>query len=190
MADRPLDRFERIEVTSRAQWRDWLTAHHPQTDSVWVVTYKKGAAQPRVPYDDLVEEALAFGWVDSLIKRIDADRHLLKFTPRKPTSKWSDSNRKRWAELAAAGLLTPAGKAAAPTANRYAPKPRIPELPAYIAKALRANRRAWAFFQELSPTNRRQYVVWIHIAKREETRARRLAESIELLAAGKQLGLR
>ena len=150
-----------------------------------------GAKLPEEPGRNARNDVAAMDRIlDKLIKRIDADRHLLKFTPRKPTSKWSDSNRKRWAELAAAGLLTPAGKAAAPTANRYAPKPRIPELPAYIAKALRANRRAWAFFQELSPTNRRQYVVWIHIAKREETRARRLAESIELLAAGKQLGLR
>ena len=137
-----------------------------------------------------IREALCFAWVDSLIKRLDADRYLFKFTPRKPTSKWSASNRKRWAELKSAGLLTPAGEAAAPTANRYAPKPTIPELPAYIAKALKAKRGAWDFFQKLSPTNRRQYVVWIHLAKREETRARRLAESIRLLAAGKQLGLR
>ena len=182
--------LETLEVRKRQQWRTWLRKNGASSPGVWVVFYKKHARVKSLAYEDAVREALCFGWVDSLIKRIDADRHLLKFTPRKPTSKWSDSNRKRWAELAAAGLLTPAGKAAAPTANRYAPKPRIPELPAYIAKALRANRRAWAFFQELSPTNRRQYVVWIHIAKREETRARRLAESIELLAAGKQLGLR
>src|SRR5207245_8613613 len=108
-----------------------------------------------------------------------------KVTPRQPTSKWSDANRKRWAELEAAGLLTSAGLAAAPTDNSYAPKPVIPALPVYIAKALKANVKAWEFFRELAPTYRRDFVVWIHIAKRPETRDRRIRESIRLLAAGK-----
>ena len=182
--------LERLEFRSRRQWRTWLGKNASSSPGVWLVFYKKHARTKCLEYEDSVREALCFGWVDSLIKRLDADRFLFKFTPRKPTSKWSDSNRKRWAELEAAGLLTPAGQAAAPTTNRYAAKPTIPELPAYIAKALETNRRAWDFFQKLAPTNRRRYVVWIHIAKREETRQRRLAESIELLAAGKQLGLR
>jgi uncharacterized protein YdeI (YjbR/CyaY-like superfamily) len=76
------------------------------------------------------------------------------------------------------------------TANRYAPRPRIPTLPAYIATGLKANQKAWAFFQALSPTNRRDYVVWIHSAKRPETREKRLRESVTLLANGKRLGLK
>lgn len=102
----------------------------------------------------------------------------------------ADINRKRWAELEAAGLLTPAGIAAAPTDNAYAPRPVIPDLPNYIARALRASPRAWKFFRELAPTYRRDFVVWIHLAKRPETRARRIRESISLLAAGKKLGLK
>lgn len=132
----------------------------------------------------------SFGWIDSLVKRLDDDRYALKFTPRKPTSKWSDLNRKRWAELKASGLLAEAGQAAAPTDNTYAPKPTIPKLPAYIAKAFKANQKAWSFFQQLSPTDRRQFVVWIYIAKRPETREKRIHESIALLAAGKKLGLK
>ena len=91
---------------------------------------------------------------------------------------------------AAAGRLTAAGRAAAPTDRRYAPKPAIPELPRYVVNALKTNPKAWAFFQHLAPSYRRHFVVWIHIAKRPETRARRLREAIELLAAGKKLGLK
>ena len=140
--------------------------------------------------EDLACEALCFGWVDSLIKRLDDDRFAIKVTPRKPTSKWSDINRRRWKALKAAGLLAPAGVAAAPTANRYAAHPPIPELPAYVAKAIKTNATAWKFFQQLGRTYRRDFVVWIHIAKRPETREKRIRESIALLAAGKKLGLK
>jgi uncharacterized protein YdeI (YjbR/CyaY-like superfamily) len=154
------------------------------------VFFKAHTGEERIAYEDMIREALCFGWIDSLIKRLDDDRYALKVTPRKPTSKWSDINRKRWAELKAAGLLTPAGLAAAPSTNTYAPRPVIPELPGYIAKALKSNARAWKFFRELAPTYRRNYVVWIHMARQPETRAKRIRESIALLAAGKKLGLK
>ena len=152
--------------------------------------YKRHTGVKSIPYEDAVLEALCFGWIDSLIKRLDDDRYALKVTPRRTTSKWSDINRRRWAELKAAGLLTSAGLAAAPTSNTYAPRPVVPKLPAYIAKALKRNPKAWKFFRELAPTDRRQFVVWIHIAKRTETRENRIRESIRLLAAGKKLGLK
>jgi uncharacterized protein YdeI (YjbR/CyaY-like superfamily) len=154
------------------------------------VFFKAHTGVKSIPYEEMVREALCFGWIDSLVKRLDDDRFAIKVTPRKTTSKWSDINRKRWAELKAAGQLTPAGLAAAPTSNTYAPRPVIPILPGYIAKALKTNSSAWKFFQELAPTYRRDFVVWIHIAKRPETRARRIRESITLLAAGKKLGLK
>jgi uncharacterized protein YdeI (YjbR/CyaY-like superfamily) len=112
-----------------------------------------------MPYEEVVREALCFGWVDSLVKRLDNNRYAIKVTPRKPTSKWSDINRRRWKELQTAGLLAPAGLAAAPTANRYAAHPPIPELPAYVAKAIKTNGKAWEFFQELARTYRRDFVV-------------------------------
>jgi uncharacterized protein YdeI (YjbR/CyaY-like superfamily) len=154
------------------------------------VFYKTHTRVKSMPYEDSVREALCFGWIDSLIKRLDDDRYARKFTPRQPTSKWSDSNRKRWAELEAAGLLTPAALATAPTGNAYAPRPAIPDLPPYIASALKSNPKAWGFFQELAPTYRRHFVAWIHLAKRPETREMRIRESITLLAAGKKLGLK
>ena len=143
-----------------------------------------------MPLEDAACEALCFGWIDSLIKRLDDDRYAVKVTPRRPSSKWSDVNRRRWKELKAAGLLTAAGLAAAPTGNSYKPRPVIPELPDYIAKAIQANAATWKFFRELSPRNRRNFVVWIHTAKRADTRQRRIRESLALLAAGKPLGLK
>jgi uncharacterized protein YdeI (YjbR/CyaY-like superfamily) len=179
-----------LPARSRRQWRAWLAKHHKSSPGIWLVRHKHHTGGKSMPYEDLVREALCFGWVDSLIKRLDDDRYAIKVTPRKPTSKWSDINRKRWVELKAAGLLTSAGLAAAPTNNTYAPRPIIPDLPAYIAKALKAHSKAWEFFRELPPTYRRHFVVWIHIAKRPETRERRIRESIALLAAGKRLGLK
>ena len=143
-----------------------------------------------MPLEDAAREALCFGWIDSLIKRLDDDRYAVKVTPRRPTSKWSDINRRRWQELKAAGLLTSAGLAAAPTENTYGPRPVIPELPNYIARAFQANATTWKSFRELSPRNRRDFVVWIHTAKRPDTRERRIRESLALLAAGKKLGLK
>ena len=179
-----------LRVRSRSQWRAWLEKHHTSSPGVWFVFYKAHTGVKSVPYEDTVREALCFGWIDSLVKRLDDDRYALKVTPRRPTSKWSDLNRKRWAELKAAGLLAPAGLAAAPTDNSYAPRQVVPDLPAYIVKALKTNVKAWQFFRKLAPTYRRNFVVWIHPAKRPETRERRIRESIRLLAAGKKLGLK
>jgi len=179
-----------LQVRNRRQWRTWLAKHHTSSPGVWLVFYKAHTGVKSIRYEDTVREALCFGWIDSLVKRLDDDRYALKVTPRQLTSKWSDINRKRWTELKAAGLLTRAGVAAAPTSSTYAPRSVIPVLPAYIAKALKAHPGAWKSFQQLAPSHRRHYVVWIHMAKLAETRDRRIRESIALLAAGKKLGLK
>jgi uncharacterized protein YdeI (YjbR/CyaY-like superfamily) len=179
-----------LETRNRQEWRTWLGTHHTTSPGVWLVFYKDHTGVKSTSYEDSVCEALCFGWIDSLIKRLDDDRYTRKFTPRNPTSKWSDSNRKRWVELKAAGLLTAAGLAGAPTSNTYAPRQAIPALPSYIAKALKANPKAWSFFQKLAPTHRHNFAGWIHSAKRPETREKRIRESIALLAAGKKLGLK
>ena len=179
-----------LEVRNRREWRAWLKQHHASSAGVWLVFHKNHTGVKSMRYEDTVREALCFGWIDSLIKRLDEDRYALKVTPRKQASKWSALNRRRWQELKAADLLTPAGLAAAPTDNTYAPRPVIPTLPGYIAKALRANANAWAFFRKLPSRERRNVVVWIHTAKQQETRERRIRESIDLLAAGKRLGLK
>jgi uncharacterized protein YdeI (YjbR/CyaY-like superfamily) len=178
------------DLRTRADWRRWLAAHHASSPGIWLLRHKQHSGVASMPYEDVVCEALCFGWVDSLVKRVDDDRYAIKITPRKPTSRWSDINRKRWKRLEAEGLLAAAGLAAAPTDKHYVPRQSIPELPAYIARALKANLEAWRHFQALAPTYRRDFVVWIHTAKRPETRERRIRESIALLAAGKKLGLK
>jgi uncharacterized protein YdeI (YjbR/CyaY-like superfamily) len=179
-----------LDIRTRKEWRSWLAKHHASSPGVWLVFHKTHTGVKSMAYEDFVREALCFGWIDSLVKRLDANRYAIKCTPRQPTSKWSPINRHRWRELKEAGLLMPAGLGSQPTGNSYAAKPKIPELPAYLVKALKAEPKAWAFFQALAPTYRRHFVVWIHIAKRAETREKRIAESIALLAEGKKLGLK
>lgn len=179
-----------LDVRTRAQWRAWLAKHHQSSRGVWFVFHKVHTGVKTLPHWDFVREALCFGWIDSLVKRLDDDRFAFKVTPRKPTSRWSDINRRRWTELKRAGLLAPAGLAAAPTENRYAPKPSIPELPSYIRQAIKSHPDAWTSFQELPRGERRNFVVWIHMVQRPETRARRIRESIARLAAGRRLGLK
>ncbi len=134
---------------------------------------------------------MCFGWVDSLVKRLDDDRYARKFTPRQPHSRWSDANRRRYADLEARGLLAPAGLARPPT-NRSgdAPRPDADRVPAYIEQRIKRNARAWRNFEQLAPSYRRAYVGWIDSAKRESTRDKRLREAVQLLAAGKKLGLK
>jgi uncharacterized protein YdeI (YjbR/CyaY-like superfamily) len=177
-----------LEVRNRQEWRKWLGKHHGSSPGVWLVSHKRHTGVKSIPYEESVREALCFGWIDSLARRLDGDRYVLKFTPRKPGSQWSDINRKRWAELRAAGLLASAGVAAAPTDRRYLPPPA--ELPVYIAEALQANQKAWNFFEKLAPSYRRHFVGWIHSARQAETRERRIRESIALLTAGQKLGLK
>jgi uncharacterized protein YdeI (YjbR/CyaY-like superfamily) len=179
-----------LDVQTRGDWRRWLAKHHSSSSGVWVLRHKQHTGVKSMSYEDLVCEALCFGWVDSLVKRLDDNCYAIKVTPRQPRSKWSDLNRKRWKELKTAGRLAAPGLAAAPTDNTYAPKQSIPELPAYVAKAIKANPDAWRFFQTLSQRSRRDFVVWIHTAKRPETRVKRIRESIALLSAGKRLGLK
>jgi len=179
-----------LEVRNGQQWRTWLRKQHAVSPGVWLVFHKDSTGVSSVSHEEAVRHALCFGWIDSLIKRLDGERYARKFTPRKPTSKWSDINRKRWAELKDSGLLASSGLAAAPNANSYAPRPAIPDLPAYIETAIKASPRAWRFFQQLAPSYRRHFVAWIHTAKRAETRLNRIRESIAVLEAGKKLGLK
>jgi uncharacterized protein YdeI (YjbR/CyaY-like superfamily) len=179
-----------VDIRNGGQWRRWLENNHKSSAGVWLVYHKDHTGVSCIGCDESVNEALCFGWVDRLIKRLDEDRYARKFTPRSPTSKWSESNRKRWAELKEAGLLSAAGLRAAPTDHTYARRPEIPDLPSELLEALDRNPKARKFFHQLTPTYRRHFVMWIHMAKRPETKERRIRESVALLAAGKKLGLK
>jgi len=139
-ASRRLHATITLDVRTREEWRQWLSKHHASSPGIWLVRHKQRGGLKSMPYEDLVSEALCFGWIDSLVKRLDDDRFAIKVTPRRKASKWSDINRARWKRLKAEGLLAPPGLAAAPTARGYAPRHVIPELPAYLARAFMANR--------------------------------------------------
>jgi uncharacterized protein YdeI (YjbR/CyaY-like superfamily) len=185
-----MTQIPRLELRDRRAWRTWLSKHHAASPGIWLLFPKKHTGEPSIPYEDSVREALCFGWIDSLIKRLDDDRYARKFTPRTPASKWSDINRKRWSDLKDAGLLAAPGLRAAPTPNSYARLPELGDLPDSIADGLQANPKAWACFQKLAPSHRRNYVAWIHTAKRPETREKRIREAIATLRAGQKLGLK
>lgn len=182
-----------LHPTTRAAWRAWLAANHDRETEIWLVYNKRHTGEPRVEYDDAVEEALCFGWIDSIVRTIDADRYAQKFTPRKAKSKWSELNKQRFAKMIREGKMTPAGLAKSPPQdeNGAATKPlRGDSVPGFIEKALRDNGIAWTNFSNLAPSYRRLYVGWIENAKKEETRQKRLAEAVSLLEQNKKLGLK
>jgi uncharacterized protein YdeI (YjbR/CyaY-like superfamily) len=190
----PSARMKTVLVRTLEGWRDWLTEHHSSESEVWLVIHKRHTGVASIEYKDARDEALCFGWVDSLVKRLDDRRYAQKFTPRRADSRWSAVNRKRYAELKAAGRLKPPGIERPPTDRGYGPRPArlaMPSrLPAYFEEALRSHPTARGHFEALAPEQRRRYLAWVESAKREETKLRRLKEAIRLLASGQVLGLK
>jgi uncharacterized protein YdeI (YjbR/CyaY-like superfamily) len=174
------------------RWRKWLAEHHDSEAEVWVIFHKKHTGTPSVAYLDALDEALCYGWIDSLVRRLDEDRYTRKFTPRKPRSLWSAINIKRYGELERAGRLKAQGKARSPAqGRRYDSISHVPErIPPSISKALRASPEAWSFFKTLTAREQRMYLGWIWMAKKEETKQRRMKEAIRLLENGQKLGLK
>ena len=188
--------IETLDVRERQAWRQWLEEHHASAPEIWLVFHKVHTGVTCVPYGDSVEEALCYGWIDSLVRRLDDDRYARKFTPRKAKSRWSTSNRRRYADLAARGLLAAPGLARAPTGpsgdapSGDAPVVSASKLPPYIEETLKTDPAAWQFFGQLAPSLRKGYIGWIDSAVRPETKEKRLREALSLLAAGKKLGLK
>ncbi len=189
--------MKQVHVTTRSEWRKWLAANHDrEPNGIWLVYSKKQSGQPTLEYEESVQEALCFGWIDSIIKKIDDVKFCRKFTPRKDDSNWSNSNKKRVEQLIKEGRMTKFGLAkikAAKKSGRWEedPSPTIDlGMPPELSKALAKNKRAKKFFDELAPTYQKQYIGWIVTAKRPETKAKRLKESIALLAKRQKLGMK
>jgi uncharacterized protein YdeI (YjbR/CyaY-like superfamily) len=192
--ERP-DVSETFQAPDREAWRAWLAQHHASRDEVWLLMYKKHVDRPCVTLEEAVEEALCFGWIDGKLYRVDDEKHVLRFTPRRPGSVWSKTNKERVARLEAAGLMTAAGRAAVAAAKRSGQwrradeRERVGAPPADLEKALRGDARARACWGTLAPSHKKTYIHWILDAKRAETRERRVAETVRRLAAGRRPGI-
>lgn len=181
---------------NRKQWRLWLETNHANETEVWLVFLKKHTRKPNLSYNDAVEEALCFGWIDGLKRSIDEDRYTHRFSPRKPDSKWSESNRERVRRLLKTGQMAPAGAHAVELAKKNGQwaqpvKARTDfPMPPVLETHLKDNPKAAAFFASLTRSYQQQYIAWIATAKRPDTRQRRVVEAISLLEKGKRLGMR
>ncbi|MGA2488703.1 MAG: YdeI/OmpD-associated family protein [Anaerolineales bacterium] len=181
-------------ASDRAAWHAWLAEHGDHATEVWLVYYKAVAGKPTVSYQDSLEEALCFGWVDSIIQKMDEEKYARKFTPRKAGSKWSELNKHLVVKLIREGRMTEAGLARVdfPLSEAQAEPPKRPELslPDWLKASLMASSRAWENFQRLAPSHQRNYIGWISKAKKEETRQRRIQEAIGRLEKNEKLGLK
>ena len=179
--------LKQVHPKTRDAWRDWLAKNHGSSNGVWLVYFKKASGKPRIEYGEAVEEALCFGWVDSRGETIDDERAMLKFTPRNPKSAWSKPNKERVERLVEEGKMTEAGLAAIATAKRNGTWSALDsvealKVPADLAKALAANKKAKGYFDAFSPSSRKIILWWIESAKRQETREKRVAETVRLAA--------
>jgi uncharacterized protein YdeI (YjbR/CyaY-like superfamily) len=187
-----MDITETFRAANRTAWRRWLDKHHTTKAEIWLLFYKKGSGQATVTYDEAVEEALCFGWIDGIVKAVDDLCYAQRFTPRKPRSKWSKPNWERVERMIAAGKMTEAGAVHIPKSRPdfEGEHKQASILPPDLMKAVRADVAALGYFKSLPPGYIRMAARWINAAKREETRARRIAEFVELCAAGKRIGPR
>lgn len=175
-------------------FREWLEKHHTKATELLVGLYKKDSGKPSITWPESVDQALCFGWIDGVRRRIDDVSYSIRFTPRKRSSNWSAINIGRVEELTKLGLMRPAGLKAFEGRSEdksriYAYENAVRTLAPAAETMFRANRKAWKFFNEQAPSYRRVAIYWITSAKREETRARRLATLIEDSANGRRLGV-
>jgi uncharacterized protein YdeI (YjbR/CyaY-like superfamily) len=180
-----------VHPETRAELRAWLAEHHATSTGVWLVSWKRATGKPAVTYDDIVEEALCFGWIDSTINTLDRERSALLLTPRRPGSTWSARNKERIERLRASELMRPAGLAAVERAKAdgswtaYDAAERLEE-PPDLAAALDAEPAARDHWDAFAPSSRKGILWWVMSAKRPYTRARRIIEVVAKAAEGKR----
>lgn len=192
MAD-PKKEFPVRAFRTHTDWERWLATHHAKADGVWIRFYKKDSGVPTVVYAEAVEGALIYGWIDSQAKKYDDRSYIQKFTPRRAKSVWSKVNREKVLALVRSGRMKAAGQAAVDAAKSDGrweaayDSPKNSVAPADFLKALRADKKAAAFYKTLNRANTYAIEWRIHAAKRPETRTKRIAALVAMLAAGKKL---
>ncbi|WP_416838583.1 YdeI/OmpD-associated family protein [Haloferax sp. DFSO52] len=179
-----------IFFESRNEFRTWLEEHHDTAEELWIGYYKADAKRVGIGYDESVEEALCFGWIDGLVKSIDDETYTRRFTPRSPDSKWSKANKERVEAMIQAGKMTPAGMELVEVAKEtgeWAAAYRLGddhEVPAELEAALRADETAWENFQNFSNTDQYAFIAAVEEAKTDETKQTRIERTVKLAAQG------
>lgn len=168
---------------TRGEWRKWLEKNHRLEKSVWLIIYHKESKTPSVNYEEAVEEALCFGWIDSKPNKRDNESYYLFFAKRKPNSNWSEANRERAEKMITQGLMTEAGQAMIELAKKTGTWTALKEvqnsvIPVDLQKEFDKNKRAFENFQEFPPSSKRIILEWILNAKRPETRRIRIEETV------------
>ena len=176
---------------NQEQWRDWLEKNHAQEDFIWLIYYKKNSGKPSIIYSDAVDQALCFGWIDSKINSIDNERYQQFFCPRKPNSVWSKVNKEKIATLIQKGLMTKAGLNAIEIAKMNGSWNILDQaealiIPDDLLAALYINPIGQEYFLSLSRTDKRNLLQWIVLAKKEETRQKRIREIVTAAEAQKK----
>lgn len=177
--------MDELTFTNRESWRIWLEKNHADSDGIWMVYYKKQSKKISITYDEGVEEALCFGWIDSLVRTIDESRYKQKYTPRNPKSIWSELNKARVRRLTDEGRMTEAGLRLVEAAKKSGEwqkdrsAPRVVEMPEALQAALESNPVALENFNSFAPSYHRMYVGWVSGAKRDETRAKRIRKVVD-----------
>ena len=183
----PSDGRPMLLMETRDEWRDWLAQHHGASPGVWLVSWKKAAGKPAIPYGDTVDEALCFGWIDSRVNTIDDERAMRLFTPRNVKSPWSRINKDKVSRLMKQGLMMEAGAravAAAQANGSWSVYDDIEDMiiPPDLASALADNQTAQACFNNFPPSSTKNILWWIKSARKPETRAARISKTVELAA--------
>ncbi|KPK12332.1 MAG: hypothetical protein AMJ68_02250 [Acidithiobacillales bacterium SG8_45] len=179
---------------NRHEWREWLEKNHDKESEVWLVFYKVKVNKESVKYDEAVEEAICFGWIDSIVKRIDDEKHMQKYTPRKANSNWSSKNKKRVEKLIKKGLMTEFGLKTIEIAKQNGSWNKLDsvdirlETPKELTDAFTKNSKAKKAFENLAPSRKKQFLWWIESAKRDETKNKRIKETLRLLIEDKSPG--
>ena len=176
------------EFLDREQWRQWLEDNHSSREEVWVIIHKKKSAKKGLKYQEAVEEAICFGWIDSKMQSIDAETFRQRFSPRRKNSIWSQNNKERAEKMIRIGKMTKSGFETINEAKKngkwnaaYSSKTEAP-IPNDLAEALKENEVAWNNFNRFSNSVKFQYVYWIKSAKKEETRRKRISDVVKRAA--------
>ncbi|UKO99530.1 YdeI/OmpD-associated family protein [Nostoc sp. UHCC 0870] len=184
------NQLETFHAPNRQAWREWLENNHQNYIGIWLIYYKVKSGQPSIKYSEAVKEALCFGWIDSKVKSLDADRYMQIFTPRKPKSVWSKLNKQYIAELIEQGLMNEAGLAKITAAKQNGSWTSLDAIEALIIpddlqQALAANADANQYFAAFSNSTKKNILSWIANAKRPETRMKRIEQTINSVAQNK-----